>query len=549
MAQHIVSSPNGDVIIEAPEGASPDEIVAYAKQHADAVTPQGLGAAAATGFGKGTAFTAGSPADLAAATGADYYLNKYVLNPMLSAAGGKPYSEEELKGHPVQEAIGSEKINKKIQEVAGPYHVPQNLPEKMTETAASFVPSVAMAPGGLTNIPRYALVPGAASELAGNIPGVQGTAWEPWARGAAAFGSSIVNPGRAFNPIPISEARQRSLGILKKEGINSLTAGQITGSEPLKYLESGAGTAPMSGHKAAAITGKGQEQLTEATMRRAGTGPNASPEILAANQERLGNQFEQLSARNNLIPDNKFINDLTDAVRDYRNVPPSQQKSIVQGYVDDIVQHVNAGQMPGPQYQEMRSRLSRQANGLRNSDPTLSNALKGLRDSLDEAMGRSISPADKAAWETARTQYGAQKLIEKMASRAGEAAGEGQITAPNLRNTVSAENRGAYARGQGQFSELARAASHLMTPLPNSGTAQRSFALGLLNDVTGGIVPAVTGRVLMSPPVQNYLASQIPGQQTIGRLLGANREANPTARTWMLINALLQRGDAAQQAQ
>jgi hypothetical protein len=159
----------------------------------------------------------------------------------------------------------------------------------------------------------------------------------------------------------------------------------------------------------------------------------------------------------------------------------------------------------------MRSRLSRQANGLRNSDPTLSDALRDMRNALDSAMERSIpagSP-DAQLWRQSRREYGAQKTIEKTASRAGEATAEGQLVPANLRNTVSAENRGAYARGEGDFSELARAGAGVMAPLPNSGTAQRNALTNLLMLP----VSATAGRVLTSRPAQAYLGNQALAQQ------------------------------------
>jgi hypothetical protein len=228
---------------------------------------------------------------------------------------------------------------------------------------------------------------------------------------------------------------------------------------------------------------------------------------LAANQQRLGDAFRDLANRNNLNPDNQFITDITNAVRNYRRVPDSQQRQMVQGYVDDIIDHVNAGNMPGPQYQEMRSRLSRQSNNLRQSDPTLSEALRDMRNSLDAAMNRSIpagSP-DAALWQQSRREYAAQKVLEKAASRAGEATAEGQIVPASLRNAVAAENRGAYARGEGDFSELARAGSGIMAPLPNSGTGQRN----LLTDVAKLPFTATAGRVITSRPAQAYLGNQV----------------------------------------
>ncbi len=263
-------------------------------------------------------------------------------------------------------------------------------------------------------------------------------------------------------------------------------------------------------------------------MRRAGDNlPDATPEVLKGNQQRLVQEVEDLTARNTLKPDNKFITDLSDSVKVYRNVPDSQQRAMVQGYIDDIIPHVKAGSMSGVEYQKMRSRLGDQSYRLRDADPDLSQVLGGMKRALDDAMGRSIAPADRAAWEKFRLQYGAQKDIEKSASKAGDAVTEGQIPPANLRNTVSAKNRGAYARGEGQFSELARAGAGIMNPLPNSGTAQRGNAFSLANQMTLGAVPAVGGRVLMSKPVQDYLANQLikphmgsaPSQRAIVRAL------------------------------
>jgi hypothetical protein len=385
---------------------------------------------------------------------------------------------------------------------------PQRPAGKFTHSIGEMAPAAALGPGGVIGRTLTAIGSGIGGE--GARQATEGTAYEPYAQilGTFAGGMAPNALGRAITPLPASPARQRLVDVLHDEGVTSLTAGQRTGSPSLRYAESVLGDGPGAGGGATRIQSEGQQQFTEAAMRRAGRGlEDATPETLAANNQRLGNQFEQLSARNTLTPDNQFITDLTTAVRDYRNVPNSQQRAIVQGYVDDIVQHVNQGSMPGVQYQEMRSRLSRQSNSLRNTDPTLSDALRDMRNALDNAMERSIpagSP-DAALWRQSRQEYGAQKTIEKTASRAGEATAEGQIVPANLRNTVSAENRGAYARGEGNFSELARAGAGVMAPLPNSGTAQRN----LLTDFAKLPFTAPGGRLLMSAPAQGWLGNQL----------------------------------------
>lgn len=410
--------------------------------------------------------------------------------------------------------IGSQEIMGAIDRATGlpvTSYEPQTTQGKYARTVGEFAPGLIGGPVGLgRRALTQVLAPGVASEAAGQI--TEGSKYEPYARVAGALAGGIAPSaiGRAVTPNPLNPARQRLVDVLADEGITSLTAGQRTGSDALRYAESSLGNAPFSGGRANAITRQGQEQFTEAAMRRAGAGPDAGPEVLAANQLRLGNEFRDLSARNTLNFDQQFGNDIGAAIRGYDRVPPSQQRAIVEGYVNDIIAHAQqGGTMPGPAYQEMRSRLSRQSNSLRNSDPTLSEALRDIRNALDNAMRRSISPADREAWDTARREYGAQKTIEKSVSRAGEATAEGQIVPANLRNTAAAENRSAYARGEGQFSELSRAGSAVMREMPQSGTAPRSMLYNLANIGTAGALPAAVGRALMSRPVQGYLGNQL----------------------------------------
>jgi len=497
-------SANGKTFeIEAPDqGAA---VSAFQKMQGDQPSVAAdVAKSAGVGVGKGAIGLAGMVGDLSnlgakgieAAT--DYVSGKLGIEPY------KPpmdRSKSILNNIPT-----SGSIQKAVeQNVTGEFYKPQTTPGKYAETIGEFLPSAAIGPGSAVSRVAAAVAGGAGSEAAGQA--TQGTAAEPYARvaGALAGGMAPTAAGRAVTPLPTSPARQRLVEVLNNEGVTSLTAGQRTGNKSLQYAESFLGDGPLAGQGATAIQREGQEQFTRAAMRRAGQGlDDAAPETLAVNNQRLGQEFRDLSARNTMAPDNQFINDVTTAVRQYRNVPNSQQAQMIQGYIDDIVPYINAGGMPGAEYQAMRSRLSRQANNNRQSDPDLSEALRGFRNALDEAMGRSISPADREAWQTARREYGAQKTIEKTASRAGELTAEGQLVPANLRNTVSAENRGAYARGQGQFSELARAGAGVMQPLPNSGTAQRNALTNLLMLP----VSATAGRVITSRPVQAYLGNQ-----------------------------------------
>lgn len=528
--------------IQAPDGGTyhvdgPDEsgaLAALRKMHGAAPTTMDgvkstaldVAKSAGVGVGKGVIGLGGAVGDLTdlGAKGLEHATN-YVTDKL----GMERYQPPQPRATSVLNNIPtSASLQKNVERVTGEFYKPQTTAGKYAETVGEFAPAALAGPGGIARRAlTQAVVPGIASEAAGQA--TAGTAAEPYARLGAALAApvGVGAVSRAITPAPASAARRGLVADLEAEGVNSLTAGQRTGNKTIQYAESILGDAPGAGQGATRIQQEGQRQFTEAAMRRAGGGADASPEVLANNNARLGQQFQDLSARNNLTPDNQFITDVTNAVQHYRRVPDSQQRAMVQGYIDDIIPHINAGQMPGAQYQEMRSRLSRQSNSLRQSDPTLSEALRDMRNALDGAMNRSIAPADRELWQTTRREYGAQKDIEKAASRAGEATAEGQITPANLRNTVSANNRGAYARGEGQFSELARAGAGVMAPLPNSGTGQRvaihsiATALGggvgsvggplgsLAGAAAGAAAPAALGRLLMSRPGQAYLGNQL----------------------------------------
>lgn len=502
----------------------------------------------AGGIGKGAISLAGLPGDLAE-------LGARGIDRATQFIGGKLGVDVQPRADRAP-TYGSADIKNAVEAATSKFAEPQTTAGKYASTVGEFVPAALMGPGGFARrVALGAVAPGIGSEAAGQA--TEGTKYEPYARVAGALAGGIAPSvaGRVVTPLPTSPARQALVDTLTNEGVTSLTAGQRTGREGLRYAESALGNSLGAGNATNDITRAGQEQFTQAALRRAGAiGENAGPEVLAANQARLGNEFQRLSASNTLRMDPQFGNDLGAALRTYDRVPASQQRAIVQGYADDIIAHASAtGTMPGPQYQEMRSRLSRQANSLRQTDPTLSETLRDMRDALDNAMRRSISPADREAWDTARREYGAQKVIEKTASRAGEATAEGQLVPANLRNTVSIENRGAYARGEGDFADLARAGAGVMGSMPQSGTAPRAAVHMIASLLGGGLGtagglgigsglgaalgatagPAIAGRALMSRPVQGYLGNQVATPML--------RNLNP--RQAAIVNALI----AAQQ--
>ena len=192
--------------------------------------------------------------------------------------------------------------------------------------------------------------------------------------------------------------------------------------------------------------------------------------------------------------------------------------------------------MPGDVYQTTRSDLSRQAHGARNSDPMLSQALAGIRDALDNAMGRSITPQDQALWQQTRRQYGNFKTVQN-ALKNTDAAGNIRVTPASLVQAAATRSPGQFARGQGgDFTQLAQDAQAILRPLPQSGTTPRALATAIpaalaaatvnpahLLPIAGGIAG---GRLIMTRPVQAYLGNQAARHLApVGGILGLGGRA------------------------
>lgn len=419
---------------------------------------------------------------------------------------------------------------------------PQTTAGDYTSTVAEFIPGAATMGLNPGNLLRFGVLPGLASEGAGQA--TEGTELEPYARIAAALVAPAVPSmaARAITPFKIDPARKAAAAVLAKEGVKP-TAGQITGKKGLQYAES-----EIGGSRVAQLLDDQAEAFTDAALRRAGGGGRATSDNMAAIHDRLSKGFDDISARNTLTADPQLVTDMNRVMAEYGRVLPSEQKQIVNNIAQDIVDRFKAGKgaISGADYQSIRSRLSKRAQNARGTDNEMADTWRGLRDALDAAMDRSIAPGDAGEWANLRRQWGNKKVLERAAVGGGEDAAMGLISPARLRVAAAmGKNRGGYARGEGDFAELAKAGQTLLTPLPNSGTASRvnarnigagvlagggALTAGLPGMVAGMVAPTVAGRALMSRPVQSYLANE---------LLSAPRVADP--RYAAIVAALLGR--------
>lgn len=478
---------------------------------------EGMGKAFASGAMRGTASLAGAA------------MKAVPAGNLIAAALGKknPYSTENLTSG--------------ISAVTGGYsdYQPVGTKEEYARTVGEFAPGAALgavtgggsllAQGG--NFLKFGVAPALTSETAGQL--TKDTPVEPYARAAAAIATPFAIQGarRLITPNPISAERARNAEILRKEGVKSITAGQKVDSKALKGAE-----ATLGGGKASRIQDAQAEEFTHAVLRRAGINARrATPEVMDDAYKTIGAKFDKVAEGHIINPDKPLINDIQkivyNAKQDITQLPPR-----VETMAKRIVEDLQKGITP-ERYRRLSHELGKFAYGAR-KDPQLSDVYYALRDSLDDALTRTIQKSGDikrlGEMKVLRKDYSNLKTITKVMAKSGDTT-EGLISPAALRQTVSSgAGQTNYVRGKGDFTDLARAGANIMKPLPDSGTsgrlmatmggagAVRSGAGAALGNVIPGVGPAVgaaagyalppiMGRAMLSGPGRAYLGNQLMG--------------------------------------
>jgi len=288
--------------------------------------------------------------------------------------------------------------------------------------------------------------------------------------------------GRALKPVQAFQTPAEAELVKKAQAMGiPLNAAQLTGSKPLRWIDSALDNLPFTAEKQAALKGAQREVWQRKVLEQVGiNADNASPDVLGSAYSQLGQQFRDLSARNTVDLGNDFLTAI--ASIDAKKTPFSKG---VDEVVSNALELAGKGKISGADYQTVRSSLTQASKGAWSQNPELGQALKTLRNALDDSAGASMSAEDKAAWDLVRKQYAALKTVEKAVDPMN-----GAISPKKFINEVARTNpQGArYGFGDQELPELARVGKAFIADnLPDSGTAQRSWYMNLLQNPTAGI--------------------------------------------------------------
>lgn len=352
----------------------------------------------------------------------------------------------------------------------------------------------------------------------------------PKAVGAAVQGGKNALRGLAGNITPEALALAAKA---EKQGIK-VNAAQLGDSKFLKTLSSSLEQMPFTGAAKAASEQRGS--FTRAVSRTFGEDTDkVTPAVYGAARTRLGQQFDDLSMRNTLNVDDTLMTRLDGILSEARQFGDDSTIKAVNSAYDRLLRQANAGadmtggkvgaktviEVPGAAY----SSLDRELGNIIKNGGEKGDYVKRFQAAVRDGMDRSISSADKEAWDTARSQYKNLKAVRDVVARD---AGDGNIPPAQLLNSLNNSEAGkeAMAMGtRGQLGELGRIGKQFVKDsVPNSGTAQRAIAMGLIGgggfafgaspmEVAGMLAGGATAgklinKVLMSPKVIESLGKQ-----------------------------------------
>lgn len=400
--------------------------------------------------------------------------------------------------------------------------------------------------GNVVPAAATAIVPGANTLTGSALTGAVLNSLQPLAEGESrlwegvkgaglgAVGQGVANTvGRMVKPVQAAPLTGRDADLITKAksmGID-LNAAQETGSKALRWVDSALDNLPFTAERQATAKAAQREAWQRAVLKQTGEDASlATDDVLGAAKKRIGQQFNDISSRNNVVLDSQAAKEIAAVAKDNNIAGPLKSgkvddvaewlKSLTQGKTvtspvlgpngQPITHTLPAQHMTGELYQDVRSILTRNAQSAFSSgDSQLGQSLKGIRDALDGAAERSVAAADSAAWKEARNQYKALKAIQKATDTAS-----GNISPLKLINELGRKNPNGMYFGIGDqtMPDLARVGKTFIGDrLPDSGTAQRNFYMNLLTGGGGALgALGVAGAVPIAPLIGAATAAATP---------------------------------------
>lgn len=364
--------------------------------------------------------------------------------------------------------------------------------------------------------------------------------------GAAGAGGQAIGRGiaKVIQPITsrLGPEEQALATAAEREGI-PLTAADKTGSRGLKLAESVMEDMPLTSGPQLAAREAQQRAFTAAALRRTGiTSESADAGTLLAQKGALGKQIGDIAEKGTLDFNKGLTNDLAQIAGEAGRRGKAASESVT-SLIDNILAEVDqAGVMTGQNYQAWRQALQPLAKA---GGPD-GHHYAQIRQALDTAFNDQMGATGSQAWKQANREYSNLKTVMDAMGGAGNLPAKGQVApaqlAAALTRSVGKEGR---ALGRGDLNELSRVGQlFVRDQVPNSGTAQRQLIQSLMTGGGGGAFIGGAGAAATgNDPVKGALTGAAFGvgggaaKLALPRLIQSLMNS-PTGQAYLTNNAL-----------
>ncbi len=355
-----------------------------------------------------------------------------------------------------------------------------------------------------------------------------------WQTGLGAAGGAVAPAvggavGRIMNPQTAPAVK----GLLN-EGVK-LTPGEMAGGM-VKRGEDLLSSLPGAGSLVKGAQKRSIESLNAAAINRAlepigkslPKGMDLGRDAVAYVGDTLGQAYDDLLPKLTGKIDDQFAADLQNL--NQMVADDFIMNDATKGKIGKILKEMvsnrisQTGNITGQAVKEIESNLgdlaTKLGKSLDPSDAQLADSLREVQDSLRSMLERT-NPNYAKELKAINKGYANFKRVKRAAASVG--ASDGIFTPSQLQSAVKAADRskdkGAFAKGEALMQDLSDPAKARMAPsVPNSGTADRLFALGALSTAGGGaaMTPAMIPAAIAS-------LGYVPGGRRIAQALLTER--------------------------
>jgi len=271
-----------------------------------------------------------------------------------------------------------------------------------------------------------------------------------------------------------------------------ITLGQLSDNASIRALDSMSKRVPFSGSDS-------QAAAQQAAFNRAVGGTigqpvdKITPQVMSTARAQIGATLNQIENSNVVSLDGPFLSEVAAIEKNARLSLTDPEYNVVSRQLDNILTNLQPGDtITGQTYGNLIHKGSPLDAALNSRDSNVANYAGQIKGALQDALTRSLSPADQAAYTQARYQYKNLKTIEDLA----EKSTTGDISPAGLMQAVrSSYGDMAYTGGGGDLGNLARIGQRFLKEPPDSGTAGRLSALEAmtrLGATAGGVLTGAT---------------------------------------------------------